>query len=64
MKEFLLIKIIPKADKVVIDPFVGKQLPISGKVVKKLNTYWKNREKDGDIIIEVISKKTKEKGKK
>lgn len=59
-----MIKIIPlDPTKKVIDHKTLKRLPAEGIFIPKLDTYWKNRIKDGDIKVEEISSK-KTKGKK
>lgn len=56
-----MIRIIPKhEDKKVIDPSTGKKVPMEGIVISKITTFWKRREKDGDVTItKVIAKKPK-----
>ena len=56
-----MIKVIPKDGKVIIDPESGKRIPKDGKVLKNLNSFWKNRQSDGDITIKDMSKKSKKK---
>ena len=45
-----MVHIIPKKDKIVINPTTNKKLPENGILVN-LNTYWKNRLLDKDIEI-------------
>ena len=59
-----MFKIVPKKDTVTINPESGKRLPADGKIFKVVTTFWKRREKDGDVTIEDMSKKeTVKKGK-
>jgi hypothetical protein len=45
-----MVHIIPKKDKIVINPMTNKKLTKKGTFVN-LNTYWKNRLLDNDIEI-------------
>lgn len=45
-----MVHIIPKKDKIVINPITNKKLTKKGTFVN-LNTYWKNRLLDNDIEI-------------
>ena len=58
-------KITPiKIDSVTIDPENGKRLNKDGKIFKSLTTFWRNRQRDGDVtIIDMSIKQKKEKGK-
>lgn len=59
-----MFRIIPKDDLKVINPDTMQRVPKKGIVIPKLNTYWNRREKDGDITVENIEKKTKAISKK
>jgi len=52
-----MVHIIPKKDKIVINPITNKKLTKKGTFVN-LTTYWKNRLLDNDIEI-VKNKKEK-----
>lgn len=52
-----MVHIIPKKDKIVINPITNKKLTKNGTFVS-LNSYWKNRLLDNDIEI-VKNKKEK-----
>lgn len=55
-----MFKVIPlDDDKKVINPDTFKRVPKDGVVIPKVTTYWKNREKDKDVTIEDLSKKSK-----
>jgi hypothetical protein len=55
-----MFKIKLKDDKkVIIDPENMKKLPISGKTVRAVNSFWRNRYKDGDIEIIDLSVQNK-----
>tara|TARA_R110002073_G_scaffold324027_1_gene501728 strand:- start:8493 stop:8675 length:183 start_codon:yes stop_codon:yes gene_type:complete len=60
-----MFKITPtKKDSVTINPENGKRLDKDGKIFKNISTFWKNRERDGDVtIIDMSIKTKKEKGK-
>ena len=60
-----MFKITPtKNDSVTINPENGKRLNKDGKIFKNLTTFWKNRQRDGDVtIIDMSIKQKKEKGK-
>jgi hypothetical protein len=45
-----MVHIIPKKDKIVINPITNKKLTKKGTFVN-LNSYWKNRLLDNDIEI-------------
>ena len=45
-----MVHIIPKKDKIVINPITNRKLPEQGTFVN-LTTYWKNRLLDNDIKI-------------
>lgn len=48
-------------DSVIVIPESGKRLGANGKIIKTVNTFWKNRERDGDVTITDMSKKQEEK---
>lgn len=53
-------KVIPKDEnKKVVNPETLKRVSKDGVVIPKVTTYWKNRENDGDVKIEDLSKKSK-----
>lgn len=54
----MMYRIIPKHEnKKVINPGTMKRVPKEGIVVSKVDTFWKRREKDGDIKVEKITTK-------
>ena len=62
-----MIRITPKEGLKVINPETLKRLPKDGIVIRKMDTFWKRREKDGDITVEKLTvkkpQKKEEKGK-